>query len=737
MISESIKNISKPELLAPAGNIETFYAVLRAGADAVYLAGNRFGARAYADNFSEEEIIGCLRYAHLLGKKIYLTVNTLIKNEELDDVARFIEPLYKAGLDGVIVQDLGLLSLFGRRFPELDLHASTQLSVTGKDATEYLKKLGVTRVVPARELSLDEVKEIKDTGVEVECFIHGAMCYSYSGQCLFSSVIGGRSGNRGRCAQPCRLPYSTSYKNDCYPLSLKDMMTVGIIDRLIDAGIDSFKIEGRMKKPEYAAGVTSIYRKYIDKYIETGRLDISDEDIKLLQNLYIRSEVSEGYYNKYNGADMVTIGSPSYNGSDDAVLKAIHDRYVNPTGDDGGNKTKVSFIASFIEGSPAFVSVNYGDITCEAYGKEVDTASNRPISDEDIKKALKKLGNTVFSVSDDDISVFTSESPYYSLKEINELRREVIGKLEEEILKDRGYGERAVNETTEVCPAILSGDITNGLTASVTSMDQLRAILDGGFETINRIYVTETMLTCEKEIGEILSEYKDSEIRFYGILPFIRRNSSKYLRDYVISMVKDKSLKGVVVRNLEDLEFFVPLRNSGMDFEIITDFGIYSWNNESICQLSDKADMIGLPLELSQGAHKELLRKNKEICFEKLIYGRYPLMQSANCIFKTGFNCQKRNKTKINFTFLNDRTGRKVPVMADCAHCHNTLYNSVPLSVYNLLNEDNLSYRLDFTVEDRDLTKKVCDYYITLMQGESLDKPEWEYTTGFEKKSTQ
>ena len=335
MISESIKNISKPELLAPAGNIETFYAVLRAGADAVYLAGNRFGARAYADNFSEEEIIGCLRYAHLLGKKIYLTVNTLIKNEELDDVARFIEPLYKAGLDGVIVQDLGLLSLFGRRFPELDLHASTQLSVTGKDATEYLKKLGVTRVVPARELSLDEVKEIKDTGVEVECFIHGAMCYSYSGQCLFSSVIGGRSGNRGRCAQPCRLPYSTSYKNDCYPLSLKDMMTVGIIDRLIDAGIDSFKIEGRMKKPEYAAGVTSIYRKYIDKYIETGMLDISDEDIKLLQNLYIRSEVSEGYYNKYNGADMVTIGSPSYNGSDDAVLKAIHDRYVNPTGDDG------------------------------------------------------------------------------------------------------------------------------------------------------------------------------------------------------------------------------------------------------------------------------------------------------------------------------------------------------------------------------------------------------------------
>ena len=257
--------MKKVELLAPAGNTEAFYGAIHAGADAVYLGGNRFGARAYAENFSEEELVACIRYAHLFGRKVYLTVNTLVKESEFSEIYEYLEPYYRAGLDGVIIQDMGVFSFIRENFPGMELHGSTQMTITGEYGAEFLKEQGACRVVPARELSLKEIRRIKEaTGMEIECFIHGAMCYCYSGQCLFSSILGGRSGNRGRCAQPCRLPYSSKGQKECYPLSLKDMCTIESIPELLRAGIDSFKIEGRMKKAEYAAGVTAIYRKYID-----------------------------------------------------------------------------------------------------------------------------------------------------------------------------------------------------------------------------------------------------------------------------------------------------------------------------------------------------------------------------------------------------------------------------------------------------------------------------------------
>ncbi len=256
------------ELLAPAGDYACFMAAINAGADAVYLGGTKFGARAYANNFSQDEIAEALRVAHLFHRKIYLTVNTLVKESEMPELVPYIAPLYEAGLDGVIVQDIGVLKVLREHFPALALHASTQMTVTGVYGAQFVKSLGVSRVVPARELSLDEIRDIKEeTGLEVECFIHGAMCYAYSGQCLFSSILGGRSGNRGRCAGPCRLPYTDENKKQLYPLSLKDMYTLPMIPKLIEAGIDSFKIEGRMKKPEYVAGVTAVYRKYIDQYL--------------------------------------------------------------------------------------------------------------------------------------------------------------------------------------------------------------------------------------------------------------------------------------------------------------------------------------------------------------------------------------------------------------------------------------------------------------------------------------
>ena len=333
--------MGKVELLAPAGDMDCFRAAINAGADAVYLGGEEYGARAYASNFSKEELCRAIDYAHLFNVGVYLTVNTLIKERELEGLCPFLGPLYEAGLDGVIVQDFGALEVIKENFPYLALHASTQMCITGKYGAECLKEYGVSRVVPARELSLDELLEIKkETGLEIETFIHGAMCYSYSGQCLFSSFLGGRSGNRGRCAGPCRLPYSVFDQKEVYPFSLKDMCTLPIIDKLMDAGIDSFKIEGRMKNPYYVAGVTSVYRKYIDLY-ESGKngkeglgkgLTESEEfrkDLEFLQSLYVRTSLETGYYYRHNGREMVTIQKPGYETGDEKQFSFLKEKFLD------------------------------------------------------------------------------------------------------------------------------------------------------------------------------------------------------------------------------------------------------------------------------------------------------------------------------------------------------------------------------------------------------------------------
>ena len=259
------------EILSPAGSLESARAAVCAGADAIYTGGVKFGARAYADNPEEEELLRLIDYAHLHGRKIYMTVNTLLKQAELEELYGYLLPYYRQGIDAVIVQDIGVMQHIRRHFPGLPLHVSTQAAVTNALGAELYGRWGAERIVPARELSLAEVRDMKEkTGLEIECFVHGAMCYSYSGQCLLSSMIGGRSGNRGQCAQPCRLPYSVDGSRPKDILSLKDLCTIDLLPELLKAGIDSFKIEGRMKQPEYVYTVTSIYRKYADLYFERG-----------------------------------------------------------------------------------------------------------------------------------------------------------------------------------------------------------------------------------------------------------------------------------------------------------------------------------------------------------------------------------------------------------------------------------------------------------------------------------
>lgn len=316
------------EILAPAGSYESLKVAVNAGCDAVYIGGSRFGARAFANNLDEETMIEAINYVHLHNKKIYMTVNTLLKERELEEeLYQYILPFYKAGLDAVIVQDMGVLHFIHRNFPKLPIHASTQMTLTGSYGINLLDGMGVTRLVPARELSLEEIKDLrKHTNMEIETFVHGALCYCYSGQCLLSSMIGGRSGNRGRCAQPCRMIYGLDgeRKKNPYKLSPKDICTLDLIPQLVEAGIDSFKIEGRMKRPEYTAYTTYLYRKYTDLYLQLGSFEYEEYQRKHkkeweierrnLMDLYNRGSFTEGYYTKYHGADMMSMNRPNHNG---------------------------------------------------------------------------------------------------------------------------------------------------------------------------------------------------------------------------------------------------------------------------------------------------------------------------------------------------------------------------------------------------------------------------------------
>ena len=323
---ENRKKRREVEILAPAGTYEAFEAAIRSGADAVYAGGNLFGARAYAGNFDEETMIRAIREAHLYGRRLYLTVNTLIKEREMKErLFSFLKPFYENGLDAVLVQDLGALAFIREQFPDLAIHASTQMSVAGALGAGFLKQYGVERVVPARELSLAEIRKMKEeTGLEIECFVQGALCYSYSGQCLFSSMLGGRSGNRGQCAQPCRLKYQAEgQKKPSCILSLKDIMALEDLPDLIEAGVDSFKIEGRMKKPEYVSETVRVYRKYTDLYLKKGRAgyQVSEEDKQRLMDLYNRGGSCRGYYHVQNGPEMLTPDRSNHAGIHSACVE--------------------------------------------------------------------------------------------------------------------------------------------------------------------------------------------------------------------------------------------------------------------------------------------------------------------------------------------------------------------------------------------------------------------------------
>ncbi len=431
----------RAELLAPAGSFDSMKAAIAAGADAVYIGGSRFGARAYADNPGEEQLLSAIDYAHFYGIPLYLTVNTLVKEQEFNSLYEYLEPYCARGLDAVIVQDMGVLAAVRKWFPALRVHASTQMTVTGVNGAALLKEMGVSRVVAARELSLKELRRIhEEVDIQIESFVHGALCYCYSGQCLLSSLIGGRSGNRGRCAQPCRLPYEVlkdgrtlTQKDRRYVMSLKDLCTLDILPDILESGVCSLKIEGRMKSPRYTAGVVSVYRKYLDRYIKNGPggYYVEETDKRLLSDLFDRGGYTTGYYGQHNGKDMVVLKEkPSFRRTDQALLDRIDAEYIRT-----GKKRRIGGRLSAKTGEPLrlLLWTEDGTVAAQVEGAVVRKARKQPMTAECLERQVRKTGGTPFVF--DRLETEADEDGFVQVRELNELRRKGLAALREAILR--------------------------------------------------------------------------------------------------------------------------------------------------------------------------------------------------------------------------------------------------------------------------------------------------------------
>lgn len=699
------------ELLAPAGSLEIFKGVIESGADAVYVGGSMFGARAYANNFTEEELLEAIDFAHLRGVKVYLTVNTLIKNSEFSKLYDYLLVYYKRGLDAVIVQDLGVVKAIHEYFPSMEIHTSTQMTVTGADGVRFLSQFGVTRVVMAREVSLAEMKRIhEETGMELEAFVHGALCYSYSGQCLFSSILGGRSGNRGRCAQPCRLPYTVEGKKDEYILSLKDMCGIKALDKLHDAGVYSLKIEGRMKQLEYACGVVKYYRSYID-----SKKPVSNADYDRIKALGNRCGFTDRYYFDHNGSDMVTYVKPNF---------------VSNAAEPLPEKRKLSIEGELVlrEGEPGSLTVKRGDVTYKASIEPVSAALKAPLDKKAAIDRINKTGDTDFEFSH--IKAQIGENVFVPNGALNKLRRDAISGLCDKLLKkyyrdDARYAD--ISSMCELPEHVVKSDAAhneaiNDYTTICSCMT--RAQLDTliGYECFDVFYLDFDMYDRKTLIQQFADDVKSltkQNKKVYLMLPTIFRADSS---DYFVSIAKelDKvSFEGFVVKNYEELYL---TENLFTGEKVILDHNMYTFNDVSKSAFFEhgvSGDTV--PLELNS---REIMHRNN-IGSQMIVYGYYPLMTTANCVHKNTKGCDKKQK----LIYLKDRYNKSFAVCNNCKECYNTIYNSLPtMLIKNIskLKEAGIrSFRYSFTIESPKQIKAVMDDKVA------------EYTNGHYKRGVE
>lgn len=699
----------KLELLSPGGDIEIFKSVIDAGADAVYFGGEMFGARAYAKNFTIEEGAEAIAYAHLYGRKAYLTVNTLLKNREIEHkLYEYLKAYYESGLDAVIVQDMGVLEFVKYYFPELSIHASTQMTITNAKGAKWIQDAGASRVVTSREISLDEISKIKEaTDIEIETFVHGALCVCYSGQCLMSSMLGGRSGNRGRCAQPCRLPYQlfdNSGKPQKMPgefiLSPKDLCGLEDIADLADAGVYSFKIEGRMKQISYATGVVSIYRKYMDAYLEGRDTKVLSADKQKIFDLGNRCGFTNAYFRRQNSPDMITYTRPSHEKKEIDPVSICQPKI--PIQGAFSAHVGQNMLLAVRRGEDDVVTVQ-GDIV-EAAAKNATTVSH-------IREKLMKTGNTPFVFQG--ISFDVDDNVFLPVSRLNELRRRAIEQLQCQIQGDVSgrmavpFQKEMLQPTPNLCqnqrPVMVCCDL----------LEQFYIACDSTLVTA----VAVSFDVAIEHFDKLWQKAQDKGKEFYLKLPMICRQRALDLMDKYVNFFDTDKISGVIVSSLDGLGFLEEI-NFPKDC-IQLDHRLYTFSNVSLYSFEQRGYRRNCaPLELNE---KELSHRCNDNSF-MLVYGRIPLMITANCQHGNSVGCDKKQV----ISYLQDRYKERFPVKNICPFCYNEIYNS---KIYNVISEleriERLGfagYRLDFTLENGKETARVLEEFWATLHGTENDR---------------
>ena len=652
-----------PELLSPAGDMSCLYAAVRGGADAVYVGGKSFGARAYAKNFDIEELRLAVRHCHLHGVKLYVTVNTLVYDREMREVSDYAAELYRIGVDALIVADLGVVREIRRRVPELEIHASTQASVHNSAGARAAWDAGCKRVVVARELALsDIISVIENAPPEVEIFLHGALCVSHSGQCLMSSLVGGRSGNRGECAQPCRLPYGTK-KGNKYPLSLSDLSLASHIPELISSGVASLKIEGRMKAPEYVYLVTSIYRRLLDEGRAATRAELSS-----LRDAFSRGEFTDAYLTGHPEYKMTGVRSEE----DKERTRALDSLDIAP------EAVPVRAEARFRLGEPSVLTLVLGERRVTVTGEEPTGAISSPLTEESVKARLSKMGGTGLSLSPEDITLSLDGGINLPPSAINALRRSAVEAL---ISCDR---EPVSNIYTE-----------EGL--SRTKNKPLRTALFLNGESFSELLSKHGSARKGLDVVFLpVDSFKDGANGVY--IPPVVTDGERDMLDGLISEARAKGAEYALVGNIGAFEI---ARRHGLT--PIGDFRLNISNKGARAYYKDRGALYAvLSPELT-------LPMARDIGGGEIVYGRIPLMLTERCFIKENFGCE--NCTSAALT---DRTGARFPMVREWRH-RNLILNSRPTYMGDRraeLDSAGITHaHFIFSIESSDEIARVLDAY--------------------------
>ena len=776
--------MEKVEILAPAGSMESLVAAINKGADAVYLGGNKFSARAYASNFDNDNMLKAVDYAHSYDVKIYVTLNTILKENEIEEAVRYVGYLYEIGVDALIIQDLGLLKRIKEDFPLMEVHASTQMTIHNGEAAVYFKDKGFHRIVLSREMTLEEIKYIsKDLGIETEMFVHGAICVAYSGQCLMSSMIGGRSGNRGRCAQPCRMEYTLrgekSGETKGHLLSPKDMCTIEDVEDIVETGVYSLKIEGRMKRAEYVAGVVDNYKKAVNKVLYNKKYDEQAGKRQLLQ-LFNRSGFTNAYLKKNTGKDMMSFNSPKNSGislgvvdkSGDIVIKedlAVGDgiRYrdkgftlskIVHNGNEvksakRGDKVKLypidykkgdelfkslnkqlfdeleeylkpytkkialNAIVDFSVDKPVTIRINYKGNFYEVQGEVVQKAEKRPLDQERIKEALKKSGDVAFKIENIEFENF--EDGFMRVSDLNNLRRDIIEKITKEVCRSYRRKRPAKGDKSKV-----SSEKTNvEIICSCITKEQVEALIEMKIENIAvDLFSREKNSVKKKDLLELAEKYKD--INFYVKTSTIVKGEF----NKVVNTIEEVSsyIKGIITSNVGIISKFKD------KLYIIGDYKLNIVNSQSLAFYQEDVDVPTLSLELNRGEIKSLM-KNANGNAAMVVYGKPELMISEYCPIGSTFGGRNKDSgcngicSKDKFKLI-DRVNEELRVMTDL-YCRSYILNPVPLNIIDEIEELKgfgiTTFRFDF----RDETYKEVKNVISILKnGDAFDSK--EYTKG-------